>query len=67
MGELILEVLILFLFRYPGTYVRWALSGFKGTFRHRLEKDDAYFNAALGLVAIFALIVLVEMFTVMMK
>ncbi len=54
-----IEILIVYLFRYPGAFVRWMLTGFRTSFRDIVEKD-AYLNAFIGLVADLTLILIVK-------
>lgn len=54
MGEIILELILLWLFIYPGAAIRWAVSrswGSKKTFKEFL-KDDQYLNGWVGLMTV---------------
>jgi hypothetical protein len=57
--EVIVEVILLVLFRYPGAFVRWAITGFRSPFKKFLD-GDTYLNGTIGLVVIVLLIVLIK-------
>ncbi len=46
--ELILEVVIVLLFRYPGAFIRWIFLHKRRTFGSLL-KEDPYINATLSI------------------
>lgn len=55
--EIIVEVIILIIFRYPGALIRWVFTGCRRPFKEVLQ-DDGYINGMLGLVVVASLIVL---------
>jgi len=52
-----IEILLLYLFRYPGAFVRWVFTGFTKSFRDIIEKD-AWLNGFIGAIVIVLLFVL---------
>jgi hypothetical protein len=54
--EVIIEIVLLILFIYPGAFIRWILTGCRRPFK-KVVKDDGYMNGVVGLVST-ALIVL---------
>ena len=57
--EVVLEVLIIILFRYPGAGLRWAVSRLwksDKTFKDFLN-DDAYINGTIGLLFLAAIVI----------
>ncbi|MCM4161778.1 hypothetical protein DHB64_17990 [Antarcticibacterium sp. W02-3] len=59
--EVVLEVLIIILFRYPGAGLRWAVSRLwksDKTFKDFLI-DDAYINGTIGLLFLAAIVIVV--------
>jgi len=53
----IFEVIILILFRYPGSFIVWTFTGFRKPFKEVLN-GDAYTHGMIGLVFVVGLIVL---------
>ena len=59
--EVVLEVLIIILFRYPGAGLRWAVSRLwksDKTFKDFLN-EDAYINGTIGLLFLAAIVIVV--------
>lgn len=57
--EVVLEVLIIILFRYPGAGLRWAVSRLwksDKTFKDFLN-EDAYINGTIGLLFLAAIVI----------
>ena len=53
--EILAEVLILMIFRYPGAFLRWVFTGCRRPFKEVLA-EDAYTNGTIGLVVIASII-----------
>jgi hypothetical protein len=63
--EFILELIVTYLFSYPGAVVRWMLLkafGSKKTFKECLKQDITQ-NAALGFLLLAILFVSISLFT----
>jgi fluoride ion exporter CrcB/FEX len=65
MGEIIIEIvgeiILMFLFNYPGAGVRWLISrlwGSKKTFKD-FAKGDIYLNGSVGIITMAILIALI--------
>ena len=59
--EVVLEVLIIILFRYPGAGLRWAVSRLwksDKTFKDFLN-EEAYINGTIGLLFLAAIVIIV--------
>ena len=59
--EVVLEVLIIILFRYPGAGLRWVVSRLwksDKTFKDFLN-EDAYINGTIGLLFLAAIVIVV--------
>jgi hypothetical protein len=54
--EIILESVILILFRYPGAFIRWTFTLYRKPFKDILN-DNEYLNGWLGLVAVSLIII----------
>ena len=61
MIEIILETIVVLIFRYPGASIRWLFLRHKRTFKSIL-KDDPYINAMLSLVVLAVIVVLITYF-----
>lgn len=59
--EMILEIIVLVLFLYPGALVRWLFSGCRKPFSDFLKKD-AYLTGTIGLLFFVLVIVLISKF-----
>ncbi len=54
--EIILETILILIFRYPGAFIRWLFLRKKRTFKSVLN-EDPYINATLSIsVIVFAII-----------
>tara|TARA_R110002124_G_scaffold50307_4_gene146529 strand:- start:2012 stop:2203 length:192 start_codon:yes stop_codon:yes gene_type:complete len=56
MVEIILETIVVLVFRYPGALIRWVFLRNKRTFKSILD-DDPYINAMLSLVVLALIVV----------
>lgn len=59
MVEIILETIVVLIFRYPGALIRWVFLRKKRTFKSILD-DDPYINAMLSLVVLALIVVLIR-------
>ena len=57
--EIIFEVIIIVIFRYPGAAIRWLFLRKKRTFKSIL-KEDAYSNAAVSFLVIGVVIATIQ-------
>lgn len=47
--EAIIEAIVMFLFKFPGAFIRWCFAGFRKPYKDVLF-DDSEFNGFVGLV-----------------
>lgn len=59
MFEVIIETIMVLIFRYPGAIIRWIFIRKKRTFKSILE-DDPYVNAIVSLLLIAAIIIIIR-------
>lgn len=59
MIEVIIETIIVLIFRYPGAFIRWIFIRKKRTFKSILE-DDPYVNSIVSLLLIAAIIIIIR-------
>jgi uncharacterized protein involved in cysteine biosynthesis len=59
--ELLVDILLMFIFSYPGAFIRWAFTGFKKPFDEVLN-DNRSWNGFLGLLILGLLIVSLKYF-----
>ncbi len=57
--EFIIEFLVLYIFGYPGAFIRWAIGGFKKPFKHYVN-GDMYTNGGIGIVFFVLIVVLIK-------
>jgi len=58
--DAILEIIIIIIFKIPGAFIRWLLTGCKKPLKEFINNGDAYLDGAIGLVFIVLLVVLVN-------
>lgn len=59
MIEVIFETIIVWLFQYPGAFLRWIFLKNKKTFKSLLE-EDPYINATFSILMIAGIVLLIR-------
>lgn len=58
--DYVIEILLVYIGRYPGAFFLWMFTGFRKSIKHYLDHDNAYGVGLFGMVIcglIFAIIV----------
>ena len=60
--EIILETIIILIFRYPGAAVRWGFSRLWNSKKSFIEftKDEPYINATIGILILVGIILILQ-------
>lgn len=58
--ELIIEIIMLVLFRYPGAFVRWIYKKGKVPYKVVLNEGDFYTDGIIGIIIIVGLGILIK-------
>jgi hypothetical protein len=59
--EIILETIIVLVFRYPGAFIRWVFLHKKRSFKSLLD-EDPYINATLSILIMIFTVILIRHF-----
>ncbi len=58
--DTILEVIILVIFKIPGAFIRWLLSGCRKPLKEFIDNGDAYLDGFIGLTVCVLIVVLIR-------
>ena len=57
--DILFEFVVNILFVFPGAFVRWMFTGFKGSYKKILESSSWEMNAFIGIIVLAGVIVLI--------
>lgn len=57
--DAIFEIIMLVIFKIPGAFIRWLLTGCKKPLREFINNGDAYLDGTIGVVFVVLFVMLV--------